>query len=127
MKNLVYNHREYKTLRRNLRKQEVDAERILWSKLRNKQLQFRFRRQYGVGKYIIDFYCPKLKFAIEIDGSTHSTNKEIKNDLIREEFLSKFGIKTKRYTNTDIYDNLEEVILDIYNFCLKRNKELKKY
>jgi len=78
MKNIVYNHKEYKAVRRKLRKQEVSSEKILWSKLRNKQQKFRFRRQYGIGKYIVDFYCPKLKLAIEIDGATHFKDEEVK-------------------------------------------------
>ena len=104
MKNIVYNHKEYKTIRRNLRKQEVGEEKILWSKLRNKQQEFRFRRQYGIGKYIIDFYCPKLKFALEIDGVTHFEDEEIRNDLIREKFLNRFGVEIRRYTNNDVYN-----------------------
>ena len=125
MKNIVYNHKEYKTIRRNLRKQEVGAEKILWSRLRNKQQEFRFRRQYGIGKYIIDFYCPKLKIALEIDGATHSEDEEIKNDLAREKFLNRFGVKIRRYTNNDVYNSLESVLTDIHEFCLEREKEIK--
>jgi len=125
MKNIVYNHKEYKTIRRNLRKQEVGAEKILWSKLRNKQQKFRFRRQYGIGKYIVDFYCPKLKFALEIDGVTHFEDEEIRNDLIREKFLNRFGVKIRRYTNNDVYNDLESVLADIYGSCLEREEEIK--
>jgi len=124
MKNIVYNHKKYKTIRRNLRKQEVSSEKILWSRLRNKQQKFRFRRQYGIGKYIVDFYCPKLKLAIEIDGVTHSKDEEIKNDLIREKFLNRFGVEIKRYTNNDVYNYLENVLADIYEFCLEKEKKL---
>jgi len=124
MKNIVYNHKEYKTIRRSLRKQEVSSEKILWSKLRNKQQKFRFRRQYGIGKYIVDFYCPKLKLAIEIDGATHSKDEEIRNDLAREKFLNRFGVEIKRYTNNDVYNYLENVLADIYEFCLEKEKKL---
>jgi len=120
MKNILYNHKEYKTIRQSLRKQEIGAEKILWSKLRNKQQVFKFRRQYGVGKYILDFYCPKLKLAVEIDGSTHSTKEEISKDKKREEFIKKFGIEIKRYLNYDIYNNIEGVLVDINNFCYKK-------
>ena len=97
----------------------------MWSKLRNKQQKFRFRRQYGIGKYIVDFYCPKLKFALEIDGVTHFEDEEIRNDLIREKFLNRFGVKIRRYTNNDVYSSLESVLADIYESCLEREKEIK--
>lgn len=123
---IIYNHKYLKPIKRLLRKQEISAEKILWSKIRNKQQRFKFRRQYGVGNYVVDFCCPRLKLAIEIDGFTHSTEKETKNDLTRENFLKRFGIKTIRYTNTDIFDDIESVLGDIYDKCLRRQKELKK-
>ena len=74
---LLFNLKTQKQIRKNLRKQEVESEKILWWKLRNRQLgDYKFRRQFGINKYIVDFYCPKLKLAIEIDGATHSTKKE---------------------------------------------------
>ncbi len=127
MDNIVYNQKKYKTIRRNLRKQEIGAEKVLWSNLRNKQQKFKFRRQHGIGKYIVDFYCPKLKLAIEIDGATHSTNKEIKKDLEREKFINKFGIIIKRYYNSDVYENLDAVMSNIYESCIKRQEELKRF
>jgi very-short-patch-repair endonuclease len=126
MKNILYNHKEYKTTRQNLRKQEVGAEKLLWSKLRNKQQLFKFRRQHGIGKFVVDFYCPELKLAIEVDGETHSTDKEIKNDLAREEFIKRFGIEIKRYRNYDIYNNIEGILVDVNEVCFKRKDKLKK-
>jgi len=87
---------------------------------------FKFRRQYGIGKYIVDFYCPKLKLAIEIDGATHSTDEEIRKDKEREKFINRFGIIVKRYYNNDVYNNLDAVLSNIYEVCVKRHKELKR-
>lgn len=123
---IVYNHKHLKPVKRLLRKQDIGAEKILWSKLRNRQQIFKFRRQYSIGGYIVDFYCPELKLAIEIDGATHSAEEEIKRDKEKENFLRRFGIKTMRYNNVVVYYEVESVIGDIYKRCLKRKEELKK-
>ncbi len=84
---IVYNHKHLKPIKKLLRKQNISAEKILWSKLRNRQQRFKFRRQYSIGNYVVDFYCPALKLAIEVDGATHSTKEEIEKDKEREKFL----------------------------------------
>jgi very-short-patch-repair endonuclease len=69
----VYNRIDEKIKRRMLRGNMPQAEIILWSKLKNKGFKgYKFRRQYSVGKFVIDFYCPRLKLAIEVDGKSHS-------------------------------------------------------
>ncbi len=115
----IFNHKHQKQIRRILRKQEVGAERLLWSKLRNVQQGYKFRRQFGIGKYIADFYCPELRLVIEIDGDTHSTEEEIINDKNREKFLNSLGITVKRYTNHEVYKSTEAVLVDINNTCFK--------
>lgn len=78
----------------------------------------KFIRQYGVGSYVIDFYCPKLKLAIEIDGDSHFQERAEEYDKKRQKFIEQFGIKFLRVTNTDIYENLDgvtEEIIDIAN------------
>ena len=111
---LIFNLKSQKQVRRILREQETKAEKILWTKLRNKQFGYRFRRQFGVGKYIVDFYCSKLKLVIEIDGATHATKKEIEYDSHRQKFLENLGLIVKRYTNIDVEKNLRAVLDDIY-------------
>jgi len=113
----LYNRSDQKLTRQNLRKQEVSSEKLLWSRLRNKQQIYKFRRQHGIGKYIVDFYCPKLKLIIEIDGATHAIEREIKNDKIREDYLKKLGLVIKRYTNTEIKFYLDNVVEDIFEKC----------
>ena len=121
----VFNLPYQKALRRKLRKQEVGAEKKLWHRLKIDQLGFRFRRQYGIGKYIVDFYCPLLKLAIELDGATHSTNEEIKDDIKRQKYLENLGVTVKRYLNIDVYENLDVVVNDIYKSCMFLKSKIK--
>ncbi len=87
------------------------AEIILWSKLRGKNLLgLKFRRQYSIGPYIVDFYCPQLKLAIEIDGESHYIDGAQGRDLMRQSIIESAGITFLRFTNGDIYDRLEGVI-----------------
>lgn len=119
----LYNINNYKQIRRNLRKQEIAPEKILWYKLRNRYLGYKFRRQYGVNNYILDFYCPELKFAIEIDGATHGAEKEIDKDNIRQAYIESLGIKINRYFNSDIYKNIDDVVDHIAETCKKIKNE----
>ena len=90
------------------------AEVILWLRLKNKRLKdYRFRRQYSVGKYVIDFYCPKLKLAIEIDGESHFTEKAEIRDKLRQYIIESYGIEFMRFTNREIYENIDGVLLAI--------------
>jgi very-short-patch-repair endonuclease len=90
------------------------AEVVLWKKLSRKQLLgFKFRRQYGVDQYVIDFYCPKLKLAIEVDGESHFVQGAEDYDRRRQEHIESLGITFLRFTNTDIYENLNGVLQSI--------------
>ena len=107
--------------RRHLRKNLTNPERIIWQKLRNRQIGgFKFKRQYPIGKYIVDFYSSELNLIIEIDGDVHAYQKE--NDKRREIFLENRGLKIIRYTNYEIRTNLIGVLEDILRKC----GELKK-
>ncbi len=89
--------------------------------LKGKQLQgFKFRRQQGVGKYVVDFYCPMVKLSVEVDGATHWTQRERIHDAEKEEFVEKLGICVVRFTNTDVYENLEGVLEDIHKIASER-------
>lgn len=91
------------------------AELILWSKLRRKQVQgTRFRRQYSVVPYVVDFYCPSLKLAIEVDGDSHNKTTEY-HDKDRQGFVESYGIEFLRFTNTDIYENVDGVVDEIFD------------
>ena len=87
------------------------AEVILWSKLRGKGLQgCKFRRQYSIGPYIVDFYAPQLNLAIEIDGDSHYVDGAQQRDQVRQAFIESADVTVLRFTNYDIYDRLEGVI-----------------
>jgi very-short-patch-repair endonuclease len=85
------------------------AEQTLWAAKSNKKLaQLRFRRQHAIGQFILDFYCPACKLAIEVDGSSHITKTEADND--RTSVLEAHGIKVMRFQNEEVLDNLDAVL-----------------
>ena len=90
---LLYNKNNQKENRRNLRRAMTPAEGILWAHIRNRKLGYKFRRQYGISKYIADFYCPELKLVIEIDGGEHYEKENINKDSLRTEYFNNFGNK----------------------------------
>ncbi|HNW71922.1 MAG TPA: endonuclease domain-containing protein [Candidatus Paceibacterota bacterium] len=73
--------------RRELRRKQTKQEGLLWKSIRNRNLGVKFRRQYSIGGYILDFYCPEIKLVIEIDGSGHNAREEILYDKQRTEYL----------------------------------------
>lgn len=105
-----------KNNRRNLRKNLTPAEAKLWSHLQNNQVGEKFRRQHSIGYYILDFYCPRKKLAIELDGSPHDTEQGYKNDQIRTEYLETKGIKIIRFENKEVITNIEGVIIEIRKY-----------
>lgn len=106
-----FNRRDEKALRRRLRNDMPPAELLLWSKLRSKQLLGRrFRRQSSVGPYCRDFYCPEIRLANELDGDSHFTNVAKQRDHARQEWIESFGIRFVRFTNADVYENLDGVL-----------------
>jgi very-short-patch-repair endonuclease len=106
----IYNKKEMKPIRRLLRKQNVPAERVLWQKIRRKQLGFRFLRQFSIGRFVVDFYCPEKKIAIEIDGVTHCTDIEISKDLVKENYIKNLGLELFRFKNSEIYNDMGLVL-----------------
>lgn len=103
-----------KERRRELRRNQTDAEKILWRQVRRKQLQGRkFFRQYSVGPYILDFYCPVLKLAVELDGGQHNDEENIIHDNARSEYLQQQGINVIRFWNHEVLQQLEAVLTKI--------------
>jgi len=100
-----------KTLARSLRKNSTWAEKKLWINLRNhKMAGLKFRRQQSLGSYILDFYCAEKRFCIEIDGGQHDMPEHRQLDQKREEFLRSEGIRTLRFWNSQIRENLPGVL-----------------
>ena len=111
---LPYN-KNLKKHARELRKNMTDAERRLWSKIRRKQLkENQFYRQKNIGDYIVDFYCPAAKLVVEIDGGQHYAEENIVKDEARDKFLSDLGFRVLRFSNSDVFKNIEGVVTDIY-------------
>ncbi len=112
----LYNKLYLKPLRKNLRKNLTDAERAVWNIIRNRQiLNQKFFRQYSVDKYILDFYCPKIKLAIEIDGGQHNYEENKKADELRSKYLKSVGIYIIRFWNNEVLLNANGVYITIYN------------
>ena len=87
---------------------------ILWARLRDRALEGqKFRRQYSVGKFVIDFYCPALKLGIEIDGDSHFVENAQERDRERQAFIESHGIVFLRFTNRDVCENIDGVLTTI--------------
>ena len=98
-----------KTLRENM----TDAEKNLWQRLNKSQLGVRFKAQHPISIFIADFYCHQHKLVIEVDGEIHEYQKEY--DYGREMEMEKFEIKTIRFSNQEIFSDIEIVIAKIKN------------
>ncbi len=102
------------TFARRLRSNPTSAERLLWWKLRDEQLGWKFRRQAPAGPYILDFACIEIKLAIEVDGATHGSESERAYDASRTHFLESNGWRVVRFWNDDVFSNLNGVIESIH-------------
>ena len=107
---------------RRLRGALSDAEQRLWRAIRRDQIGgLSFRRQHAVGPYILDFYCPAIRFAIEVDGGQHNFAEARKRDQERTKWLEKKGIRLIRFWNNDVMGNVDGVLEDIPT-VLERNR-----
>src|SRR3989344_3929862 len=104
------NKKNQKSVRRDLRNGATPQEVVLWSRLKHSQLGFKFRRQFSVGNYVMDFYCPQKRLAIEIDGSQHIDSEP---DRKRTDFLNAQNIQVLRFWNNEIDTNIAGVLLKI--------------
>jgi very-short-patch-repair endonuclease len=120
----LFNRKYQKPIRQRLRNNATEAEKLLWSRLMHSQLcGHKFRRQEGIAKFVVDFYCPEHELAIEIDGAIHSTSEEIEHDRKRPEYIENFGMNFLRFTNSDIYENLDWVLETIVERLQKQTVE----
>jgi very-short-patch-repair endonuclease len=106
---MLYNRPILKSRRKELRNNATPAEQLLWSILQHSNLGYKFRRQHSVGPYILDFYCPSERLAVELDGDSHFTDDAIVYDSERTAYLNGLGVRVVRFLNTDVYDNLQVV------------------
>ncbi len=110
-----YNKKSEQENRRSLRNDMTYCEKIVWLHMRRKQLGYRFLRQYSVDKFVIDFYCPKLKLAVEIDGSIHDLPEQKEKDLKRQEYIEQYKINFVRITNEELLGNPNKAFKKIEN------------
>jgi very-short-patch-repair endonuclease len=95
---------------RQLRNDMTDTERKLWSQIREKQLGCWFYRQKPIGGYIADFYCPKARLVIEIDGNRHFSDDAASYDTIRDEYMKSLGLAVLRFKNSEVTKNIQGVL-----------------
>ena len=101
-------------LAKELRKLETVAEKLLWSQLnRNQLLGLQFRRQHPINRFIADFYCPKIKLVIEVDGSQHYSDKGVATDKIRDKYLQDCGLRVLRFNDYEVLTNINGVVENI--------------
>ena len=99
------------------RKNPTEAERIMWSVLRDNRFEGnKFRRQHPMGNYILDFYCHQLKIVIEVDGGYHEEINQKKYDESKDSYLRGFGIEVIRITNDRVLKDLDGVIRELREF-----------
>jgi very-short-patch-repair endonuclease len=107
---------------RELRKEMTPAEKLLWSRLRNKQLKgLKFRRQHPLGPFIADFYCAARRLVVEIDGDIHDLQPE--RDAARTEQFKQYGYRLIRFRNKQVLNDIEEVLATIEVACTIDNEE----
>ncbi len=103
--------------RTNLRKRLTPAEAALWRSLKGSKLDGRkFRRQHSVGNYILDFYCPEERLAVELDGQVHRNEQAEAYDAARRDFLARHRIKVIRFENFLVFDERDYVLERIKSF-----------
>jgi very-short-patch-repair endonuclease len=109
----LYNRGSGKDRRRSLRNNATKAERLFWLGLKDSNCGARFRRQYGLGSFILDFYAPEVRLGIELDGNFHNTEAELAHDAWRQRVIEKYNIKIIRFRDEEIlngYDAAEAVV-----------------
>jgi very-short-patch-repair endonuclease len=122
-----FNRRGERDKRKSLRSAATAAEKKLWQHLKAKQSGAKFRRQYSVDAYVLDFYAPYPKLAIEIDGDSHFTPEAIAYDQERTTYLEAFGIEVMRFTNLEISENVGAVLEKIDAAVKQKRKTGKTY
>jgi very-short-patch-repair endonuclease len=115
------NPKSQKDFRRHLRNNLTPAEITLWGYLKNGQVGgYKFRRQHGLGQYVMDFYCPELKLCVELDGEVHDSEQAFNHDEERTAFLQENGISVLRFENYIVREDIQTIINAILLFAEER-------
>ncbi len=111
----VYDDIKLRALR--MRKQPTVAEKVLWNRLRNRQLKgLKFRRQHPIDRFIVDFYCREAGLVIEVDGSVHDSLEAREYDEARQKFLEQRGLTVMRFCNAQVVNDTNTVLASISAF-----------
>ena len=103
-----------KQRRRELRRNQTEAEKTFWAHLRNRQFYgMKFFRQYSIGPYILDFYCPTMKLAVELDGGQHNQFENKEYDAVRSEYLKAHKIGVMRFWNNEVMLDVQSVLAEL--------------
>jgi very-short-patch-repair endonuclease len=111
MKPYIHNSKPLEPNRKELRNSLTPAEARLWTCLKKNQLAGKkFRRQYSIGSYTLDFFCPEFRLAVELDGAVHFNVIAAEHDAIRDAYLEKQGVRVLRFENWRVFEDLEFVL-----------------
>jgi very-short-patch-repair endonuclease len=112
-----------KNAARDLRKNMTESERVLWSRLRGKQLLgIQFYRQKPLGNYVVDFFAPKAKLVVEVDGSQHFEETGSAKDKKRDHYLASIGIRVVRFDSRRVLKDIDSVVQHIFGALEERLK-----
>jgi very-short-patch-repair endonuclease len=104
-----------------MRREPTDAEKKLWSRLRDRQIGgFKFRRQVPLGGYILDYFCKEAKLGVELDGGQHADAEEARYDAGRDEALRKLGVEVLRFPDDEAIKDTDAVLARILEIALAR-------
>jgi very-short-patch-repair endonuclease len=98
---------------RELRRQQTAAEKLAWYLLRNRHAGLKFRRQFAIGNYVVDFYCFEARLVVELDGGAHAQPSQVKRDRAKDAYLKSAGIRVLRLPNGLVTENPEEFVRKI--------------
>jgi very-short-patch-repair endonuclease len=118
----LYNRGSGKGKRRSLRNNATKAERLFWLGLRDRQCGAKFRRQYGVDNFILDFYSPEVRLGIELDGDFHNTEDELAYDAWRQSIIETYDIKIIRFRDEEILNGYDAAAAMVKDEVEKRKK-----
>jgi very-short-patch-repair endonuclease len=123
--NNLFNRKELKSFRSSLRNRSTSAEAALWKILKSKNLDGRkFRRQYSIGSYIVDFCCPSEKLIIELDGDPHGEYFKIQIDENRDKYLENLGFTVLRFENRFVFQEPEFIKNEIRKVINKKKETI---
>ena len=112
---MLYYNQKNKTNSRKLRSNQTDAEMLLWSRIRRKQIKnIQFYRQKPIGNFIVDFYAPSAKFVVEVDGGQHFEEVYMEQDKKRDLYLKQLNLKVLRFDNLQVLQSIDNVLEVIF-------------